>query len=144
MHKSEFKKRIQKKMKVLAKKFSPCRLSQNIIFCHKTHFCGRYSAPDLRQTGGPCVQRGHFCPLIWYSQACIGLVTVPNMLIRKTDNKIQVTLEMLKEIAQSFKSPIVSYLNRGKFQIGLRIPEVTNNNIGTGQLSRIPRNLPCN
>ena len=24
-----------------------------MIFCHKTHFCGRYSAPDLRQTGGP-------------------------------------------------------------------------------------------
>ena len=66
-----------KKMKVLAKKFSPCRLSQNIIFCHKTHFCGRYSAPDLRQTGGPCVLKQYFCILIWHSQACVGLVCTP-------------------------------------------------------------------
>ena len=64
-------------MKVLAKKFSPCRLSQYMIFCHKTHFCGRYSAPDLRQTGGPSILRGHFCTLKWYSQACIGLLCTP-------------------------------------------------------------------
>ena len=77
MHKTEFKKMSQKKIKVLEKKFSPCRLSQYMIFCHKTHFCGRYSAPDLHQTGGPSDLRGHFCSLKYDSQACIGLVCPP-------------------------------------------------------------------
>ena len=53
-----------------------------MIFCHKTHFCGRYSAPDLRQTGGPSGLRGHFCPLIWHSQVCIGLVCHPARFAR--------------------------------------------------------------
>ena len=53
-----------------------------MIFCHKTHFCGRYSAPDLRQTGGPCVLRGYFCTLIWHSQACLGLVCHPARFAR--------------------------------------------------------------
>ena len=76
----------QNKIKVLAKKFSPCRLSQYMIFCHKTHFCGRYSASDLRQTGGPCVTCSHFCTHFcsfkWHSQACIGLVCTPARFAR--------------------------------------------------------------
>ena len=35
-----------------------------VLVCHKTHFCGRYSAPDLRQTGGPSILRGYFCSFI--------------------------------------------------------------------------------
>ena len=41
------------------------------------HIFWEISASDLRQTGGPCLLRGYFCIIKWYSQACIGLVCPP-------------------------------------------------------------------
>ena len=45
-------------------------------------FDGRYLAPDLRQTRGPCVLRGYFCVIWCHSQACKGLVCAPDRYAR--------------------------------------------------------------
>ena len=70
LQKSEIKKTFSKKTDVIAKFLGSCSFLLYIIFCHKTHFIGKYSHSDLCHNGRKMKAKSHYainkCPTVKY------------------------------------------------------------------------------
>ena len=68
LQKSEIKKTFSKKTDVIAKFLGSCSFLLYIIFCHKTHFIGKYSHSDLCHNGRKMKAKSHYainkCPTV--------------------------------------------------------------------------------